>query len=244
MQDWRSDLPLTNTLDQRRTWAPHSAPLTRPGGTLTARAQCLPVTTDMSLTQSSCVREAKEGPGSAAKILAYFEGERKDFLRLALMITGNAGDAKQCLIKAREMALQGRNPLRGRFTEWSKWLTIEAALSSSYGAISRCEANYENLQCTHPEHLVQTSDSKLQKYHSFLLRIDTRIIIASLEALSRAVLILRTTARASILDCTQYLDVSPNTVLAANCCAMTWVRHMQQGDPKNFRTKSPVEVYT
>ena len=237
-------MPLTNTLGQRRMWAPQSAPHMCPGGPLTAWARSLPGPTEMSLAQSTCVREAKEDPASVAQILAYFEGERKDFLRLALMITGNAGNAKQCLIKAREMALQGRNPLRGRFAEWRKWLTIEAALSSSYGAISRCEANYENLQCTHPEHLVQTSDSKLQKYHSFLFRIDTRIILASLDALSRAVLILRTTARASILDCTQYLDLSPNTVLAANCCAMTWVHHMQQGDPKDFRTKSPVEVCT
>ena len=244
MQGWRSDLPLTNTLDQRRTWAPHSAPHMCPGGPLTARARSLPGPTDMSLTQSTCVPEAIEEPASVGQILAYFEGEREAFLRLALMITGNADNAKQCLIKAREMALQGRNPLRGRFREWSKWLTIEAALSSSYGAISKCEANYENLQCTHPEHLVQTSDSKLQKYHSFLFRLDTRIIIASLDALSRAVLLLRTTARASILDCTQYLVLSPNTVLAANCCAMTWVRHMQQGDSKDFPTKSLVEVRT
>ena len=168
-------------------------------------------------------------------------GRKKNFLRLALMITGNAGNARQCLIKARETAFQGQNPLLGRFTEWIKWLTIEAAaLSTSDGAISRCEVSYENLHCTHPEHLVQTGDSKLQEYHSFLSRIDPRIIIALLDALSRAVLILRTTARASILDCTQSLDLTPNTVLTANCCA----RHIQQGDPKDFPTKSRIEVCT
>ena len=198
----------------------------------------------MSLMQSSRMREAREGRASTAEILACFKQEKERFLRLALMITGDPESAQQSFIKAREMALQGRNPLGERFTEWRKWLTIEAAISRSCDAISSCAPNYANLQCTHPEHLVQASDSKLQKHHSFLFRIDPSIVIASLDALSRAVLILRTTARASILDCMQRLDPSPNTVLAANCRAMSWVGHMQLRGPKDLLTKNLVEVCT
>ena len=194
--------------------------------------------------QSTRVREAKEGCAPAAPMLACLDGERKLLLRLALMITGNAEGARQSFIKARDVALQAWYPLRERSTEYCKWLTIEAALSTSYDAICSCRPDYANLECTHPEHLVQTSDSKLEKYHTFLFRIDPSIIIASLDALSRAVLILRITARVSILDCTQRLELPPDTILAANCRAMSWVGHMQRRVPKDFVTKDLAEVCT
>jgi len=185
----------------------------------------------MSLMQSSRMREARKGHSSAAEILACFEQEKERFLRLALVITGDSESAKQSFLKARETVLQGRSPSCERLAGWSKWLTINFAISRSYDAISSCGPHYSRFQCTHPEHLVQTNDSKLQKQHELLFRMDPRIIVASLDALSRAVLILRTTARASILDCTQQLDLSPNTVMAANCRAMSWLFDMQQRSP-------------
>lgn len=174
--------------------------------------------------------KTREGQASAAEILACFEQEKAHFLRLALIIAGNAESARQAFLMAREAALQGRNPISQQLVHWCKWLTIKAAISRSYDAISSCEPNYSNRQCTHPEHLVQTNDSKLQKHHNFLFRVDPRVVVTSLDVLTRAVLILRTSARASILDCTQRLDLSPNTVLAANCRAMSWLRDMQQKD--------------
>jgi hypothetical protein len=234
--------PLINTLDERTR---RSAPHTCPGGPLTTRAPSLQRPRDMSLMHSRRMQEAVEARRMpSAEILAYFEKERKVLLRLALVITGDAGRARHCFMKARDMALQAPNPFCERFTEWRKVLIIEAALSSSYDAICSCGPDYANLQCIHLEHLVQTADSKLEKYHNFLFRIDPSIIIASLDTLSRAVLILRTTARVSILDCTRRLELSPDTILAANCRAMSWIAHMQQRDPRDSLAKDLAEVCT
>jgi len=196
----------------------------------------------MSLVLSNRMLEVREGRASAAETLACFEREKARLLRLALMITGNAGSARQAFLNARETALQRSNPFSQQLVEWSKWLTIKAALSRSYDAISSCEPNYGNRQCTHTEHLVQTNDSKLEKHHNFLFRVDPDVIVASLDALTRAVLILRTATRASILDCTQRLDLSANTVLAANCCAMSWLRDMQQRNLLDGRPALPCRI--
>lgn len=121
------------------------------------------------------MRETREGRGSAAEILACFEQEKAHFLRLALIITGNDESARQAFLKARETALQRPNPLGQELVEWSKWLTIKAAITKSCDAIPSCEPNYSNRQCTHPEYLVQTNYSKLQKHHNFLFRVDPRV---------------------------------------------------------------------
>jgi hypothetical protein len=63
---------------------------------------------------------------------------------------------------------------------------------------------------------------------SFVFGIDPSTIIAELDPLARAVLVLRTAIRASIQDCALRLNVSRSTVLAANCRAMTWLHDTQR----------------
>jgi hypothetical protein len=193
----------------------------------------------MSWIHSTKKKTAGPGRVSKSEILGCFRDEHEILLRLALLITGERDTAEQSLRKAREIAAHGPNPFPERLTDWVKWVTIKAAISSSRHKISRFERMYINLNCTHSEHLLQFNDSKLRECHSYLFRIDPNIVIAELDPLARAVLVLRTIARASILDCTLRLRLSPNTVLAANCRATTWVRRMQEQDHSDGDSEGP-----
>ena len=108
-------------------------------------------------------------------------------------------------------------------------MTIEAAITSSLHEIARCESRYMYLNCTHSEHLLNGNDSKLRQFCNLLLHIDPEIVIGELDPLARAVAILRTTGRASVLDCILQLRLSLDTVLAANCRAMTWFAEKRTG---------------
>jgi hypothetical protein len=108
-------------------------------------------------------------------------------------------------------------------------MTIEAAITSSLHEIARCEPRYMYLNCTHSEHLLNVNDSKLRHFCNLLLRIDPEIVIRELDPRAGAVAVLRTTGRASILDCILQLRLSLDTVLAANCSAMTWFAEKRTG---------------
>jgi hypothetical protein len=169
-------------------------------------------------------RAGAERP-STLEILARFEDEHETLSRLAFVITGDIGVAERSVSEARELVTNGAHPLpfRKQLTEWVKWVTIEAAITNSLHEIARCESRYVNQNCTHSEHLLNGNDSKLRELRNFVLQIDPEIVIAELDPLARAVAILRTTARASILDCILRLRLSLDTVLAANCKAMIWI---------------------
>jgi hypothetical protein len=159
------------------------------------------------------------------EILASFEDEHEKLVRLALLIAGDIEAADQSVRNAQEMATHSGCPLplRGQLTEWVKWMTIKSAIACSHHEIVPCAPKYFNQTCTHSEHLLNGNDSKLQEFSNFLSRANPEMVIAELDPLARAVAVLRTTARASILDCTLKLKLSPDTVLAANCRAMTWI---------------------
>jgi hypothetical protein len=174
---------------------------------------------------------------SAPEILASFQTERELLLRLALLITGDSALAEESLVKARELAGRGPSPFRERLRDWAKWITVKAAIARTGDAISKCESAYKNSYCSHVEHLVQVSDEDSDQVCALLLRINPDNVIAELGPLARSVLILRKAVKASILDCTLRLNVSSQTVVAANCRAMTWLRDAQtRGAPDKVST--------
>jgi hypothetical protein len=158
-------------------------------------------------------------------IVTTFEGQYGDLFRLALLITGDVEAAQQSVSNAHELAIHNACPLplHEQLTEWVKWVTIKSAITRSLGEIAPCAPKYFHQTCTHSEHLLNGNDSKLQEFSTFLCHANPETVIAELDPLARAVAVLRTTARASILDCTLRLKLSPDTVLAANCRAMTWI---------------------
>ena len=185
------------------------------------------------------IAEAKRA--STSEILARFEDEHEILSRLAFVITGDIGAAERSVSEARELVRNGAHPLplRKRLTEWVKWVTIETAITNSLHEIARCESRYVHENCTHSEHLLNGNDSKLRELRNFVLHIDPEIVIAELDPLARAVAILRTTARASILDCILRLKLSLDTVLAANCRAMTWFAEKRTGLSDKAPTPEP-----
>ena len=185
----------------------------------------------MSWLPSTKKKAAVTGRVSTLEILARFENEHEVLSRLALLITGNTVAAKRSVSKARELATHGASPLpfREQLTEWAKCVTIKAAIAHSRDEIGLCAPRYVNQTCTHAEHLLHGNDARLHESHSCLLHIDPKTVIAALDPLARAVVILRTTARASILDCALRFGLHPDTVLAANCRAMTWITEKGTG---------------
>lgn len=194
----------------------------------------------------SCIRSPKKRKAEATRvstfeILARFEVEHETFSRLAFVITGDMGAAERSVSEARELVTNGAHPFpfREQLTEWVKWVTIKAAITNSLHEIARCELRYVNQNCMHSEHLLNGNNSKLREFRNFLLQIDPEIVIGELDPLARAVAILRTTARASILDCILRLKLSLDTVLAVNCRAMTWFEEKRTGLSDKAPTPEP-----
>ena len=173
---------------------------------------------------------------SAAEIVACF-GNQKHFLeRLAFLITGDQTTAEQSVSDACEITLQGNSPFSDWLLEWAKAATVSAAISLRGGEIRTCEAMYTDQRCPHVEHLCQLDDEPRAARLAFILGMDAQKLIAELDPLSRAILVLRTAIRCSIQDCSLRLNVSRAAVIAANCHAMTWLDHCsyRPGEDESF----------
>jgi hypothetical protein len=80
------------------------------------------------------------------------------------------------------------------------------------------------LALTHVEHLWQDDAEERATSLNLLLQADSRKLIAGLDPLCRAILVLRSAIRLSIQDCVLRLNVSRAAGLAANCLALTRLR--------------------
>src|ERR1039458_6972317 len=170
----------------------------------------------MSWFHSSTVVVARNY-ASPAEIVACFEDQRNVLSRLALLITGDQATADQAVVHACEITLQGNSPFRDWLLEWAKAATIAIAISHGTEAIRICEATYRDRRCPHVEHLSQGDAEERAASLDLILGTDAQTLIAELDPLCRAVLVLRVAIRSSIQDCALRLNVSRPAVLAANC---------------------------
>ena len=160
---------------------------------------------------------------SAAEIVACFRDQEKLLDRLAFLITADEAIAEQAVAQACEITLRGNSPFRNWLLEWAKAATIAAATSLQGDAIRMCEGMYKDRRCPHVEHLSQLDDERRTASLALIVQMDAQKIIAELDPLCRAILVLRIAIRSSIQDCSLRLNVSRSAVLAANCHAMTWL---------------------
>ena len=207
---------------------PNRARAASPSGCPGAAPQEVP---NMFCDHSTKSTKPRAKRASPLEISYQFEHERETLSRLAFLIMGDKGAAELSVSEARELAMNGANPFpfREQLTEWVKWVTIKAVIKNSLDEIACCGPSYVYQNCAHAQHLLNGNGSKLLEFRNFLLQIDPELIIAELDPLARAVAILRTTGRASILDCILRLRLSLDTVLAANCRAMTWFAEKRTG---------------
>ena len=173
---------------------------------------------------------------SAVEIVACFRNQKSFLERLAFLITGDQTTAEQSVSDACEITLQGNSPFSDWLFEWAKAATVSAAISLRGGEIRTCEAMYIDQRCPHVEHLCQLDDEPRAASLAFILGMDAQKVIAELDPLSRAILVLRTAIRCSIQDCSLRLNVSRAAVVAANCHAMTWLDHCsyRPGEDESF----------
>ena len=160
---------------------------------------------------------------SPAEIVACFQDRSNVLGRLAFLITGDQATADQAVVQACELTFQGNSPFRDWLFEWAKAATIASAISHGTEAIRICEAAYKDRRCPHVEHLLQGDAEECAASLDLILGADAQTLIAELDPLCRAVLVLRVAIRSSIQDCALRLNVSRAAVLAANCHAMTWL---------------------
>ena len=164
---------------------------------------------------------------SVSEILACFRNERSLLVRLAFLITDDELTAEECVVSARETTLQGHSPFREWLQEWAKAATITSAISRSLGAIRACEVTYKDQRCTNADRLSSGDSPDYKRDLDVLLESEPGVLMAELDPLSRAVLVLRVAIRSSVQDCALRLNVSRRVVLAANCRAMTWLHDSQ-----------------
>ncbi len=160
---------------------------------------------------------------SPAEIVACFQDQRHVLGMLAFLITGDQATAEQAVVQACEMTLQGNSPFRDWLFEWAKAATIASAISHGTEAIRICEAAYKDRRCPHVEHLSQGDAEERAASLDLILGADAHKLIAELDPLCRAILVLRVAIRSSIQDCALRLNVSRAAALGANCHAMTWL---------------------
>lgn len=177
----------------------------------------------MSWFHSSTAPFDSRNHASPAEVVACFQDQRNVLGRLAFLITGDHATADQAVVQACEITLQGNSPFRDWLFEWAKAATIASAISHGADAIRICEATYKDRRCPHLEHLSQGDAEERAATLDLILGADTKKVLAELDSLCRAVLILRVAIRSSIQDCALRLNVSRLAVLGANCHAMTWL---------------------
>ena len=177
----------------------------------------------MSWFHSSATPVDARNHASPAEVVACFQDQRNVLGRLAFLITGDQATAEQAVVQACGITLQGNSPFRDWLLEWAKSATIAAATSLQGDAIRACEATYKDRRCPHVEHLSQGDAEERAASLDLILGADTQELLAELDPLCRAVLVLRVAIRSSIQDCALRLNVSRAAVLPAICHALTWL---------------------
>ena len=177
----------------------------------------------MSWFHASTTAAYARNYASAAEIVACFRDQGKLLDRLAFLISADEVIAEQAVTQACEVTLRGNSPFRDWLLEWAKAATIAAAISLQGNAIRLCEAMYRDRRCPHAEHVSQLGDERRAAGFGLILQMDAQRIVAELDPLCRAIVVLRTAIRSSIQDCSLRLNVSRAATLAANCHAMTWL---------------------
>ena len=181
----------------------------------------------MSWFHSSTAPVDARNHASPAEVVTCFQDRRNVLSRLAFLITGDQATADQAVVQACEITLRGNSPFRDWLLEWAKAATIASAISHGTEAIRICEAAYKGRRCPHVEHLSQGDAEERAASLDLILGTDAQTLIAELDSLCRAVLVLRVAIRSSIQDCALRLNVSRAAVLAANCHALIWLQERQ-----------------
>jgi len=159
---------------------------------------------------------------SASDVTSCFRNEKETLFRLAFLITGDEAQGEASVINAYELTLQGKTPFLDWLFEWAKSATVRSAVRTRLDEIRRCESAYKDSYCDDPEYLSQQTDQR--RMAESIWRLDPGLVVSELDPFARSILVLRGVVHASARDCAVQLNVSHESVLAAQCRMTAWLR--------------------
>lgn len=168
--------------------------------------------------------ESKREPiATADELHGVFETERDHLYWIALVITGDTILAEKCLVDASELSAYGAGVFRDWISTWSRSATARIASNEVRETVTTSAEQYANRTCDHANHPLLSQ----QEMQSIRL-LDPADVISELDAISRAVLVLRGFQSSSLADCALQLQVPRKCVMAAYCNALQWVHKKAQ----------------
>ncbi len=168
-------------------------------------------------TERDSEQQHKPRIASRSEIKATFEEEGDYLFWIALLITGDATDARQSIVNASELSSSGTGVFHDWLIRWAHSATARVAVEKVREVIQASANHYADWDCTHGDHNV-FSNEEIQ----LLRQVESHEIIAALDPLARSVLVLRAVQHASISECASILGLRRRCVTGAYCCALQW----------------------
>lgn len=154
----------------------------------------------------------------------------------ALMITGSAELAEPSTINATGLAQTSSRDFRDWLVLWAHLATARNAFNAVRSSIHDSAKHYAGWTCSHIQHepFPWTKVQSLQE-------MEVDVVVQQLDALARAVLVLRGCHRASFEDCVFLLNVPLQSAVGAYCTALHWYESFTQpaGNIQNAQFSQP-----
>jgi len=154
----------------------------------------------------------------------------------AWMITGSAELAERSIINATTVAQTSSRDFRDWLVLWAHLATARTAFNAVRSSIHESAEHYAGWTCWHNQHepLPWVKVQSLQE-------MKVQVVVPQLDALARAVLVLRGCHRASFEDCVFLLNVPLQSAVGAYCTALQWCESLTQpaGNLQNAQFSQP-----
>ena len=154
---------------------------------------------------------------SSHEIQSAFVERCDDLNWIALIITGDHALADQAVTNVTDLSTSYSSVFRNWLMGWANTVTVRAAVSEVRDLICASASRYIDSSCEHSDNDVLSDDQIASLRH-----VDTRDIVAALDPLARAALVLRGIQHFSIADSALLLDMPRRIVAAAYCRAVRW----------------------
>lgn len=160
---------------------------------------------------------ATEEQGNSTNVNGVFAEQKESLYWTALMITGDAESARQCIIDATGLAQNADGAFRDWLTEWAHVATARQALKTVRLPIREAADQRRETSCSHRKH-APFSPAEVRLLHE----VNARGVAERLDVLARAVLVLYGCRRLSFTDCTLLLNAPLQCVVDGFCRARQW----------------------
>ncbi len=168
----------------------------------------------------------KERFATDAEMRQAFEMEHETLRWVSLVITGDTSKAEKAIVDATGLQKTSGGVFRDWLARWAHSATARVAVVNVRDSIIADASKYFTCSCSHMDHELLSDAQSVA-----LRKLDPQEIVANLDFLARAVLVLRGIQRASISDCSMLLGVPRSSITSAYCHALRWFyKRMQIGE--------------